>query len=695
MANLSIKSKLLVMLLGVSLGSIALVASLNYWESHKAMRNAVIDHLTSVRASRARAIERYLNTVKEELEVLAAAPSVGPMLIQLGSAYREIEDTELDPAQLGELEAYYRDQYLPELDAVVEGTPELKSVFPEANGARVLQYWYLARNPFPPGNHLQLDDPDDGSTYSAVHAQVHPMLRRIANGFGYYDLFLIELTTGVIVYTNAKEVDFGTSLVSGPYAQTNLGRLFREIQRNPDRGAARIVDFEHYRPSYNAPALFVASPVFVDGRPVGVVAAQESTAELDDVITGGRQWERDGLGKTGETVLIGQDFTMRSPSRFLIEDPEGYAADLREMGASEQTIDQILHHKTPILEQEARTVAAEQGLRGQTGAGVIVDYRGQEILGSWAPLTVGDLHWAIVGKMDLSEAFEPIYQLARNTLVQTVIILGAITLLVMGLAASFVRPVNDLISRVKRFGAGDVNVDFDGETGDEIGDLSRSFKDLVESARTQTRLIEAVSKENERLLQNILPQRFARQVQQGTEEVTETVPDVSVVFVEVRGLAELTRSRSAGETVEVLRRFLSAADATAAEHKAERIKTMGDTYMAAVGLSAPLLDHMQRAVEFARDLKRAVALASQELDAGLELIVGIASGPVITNVRHDKEVVFQLWGEAVIRADDARDRAEPGQIVVGDEIRTALQSRYRFERLAGEDPHLLWVLQAG
>ena len=692
MSKLSIKSKLLVMLLSVSLGSIALVATLNYMESYKTVQQSVFTHLTSLRASRADAIEQYLKAVTDEVEVLADSPNMGTMLAQLSASFQTLAETELEPEALSELEAFYREQYLPALDAKVEGTPELLSVFPETNAAHYVQYHYLARNPYPQDNRIQLDNPGDGSDYSRLHDQWHPVLRRIANGFGYYDLFLIDIVSGDIVYSTAKEVDFGTSLIGGPHARSNLARLFLKVQRNPDRGSAHIVDFDRYRPSFGDPAMFVAAPVFANGRPVGVVAVQESTEAFDRVVTGNRQWERDGLGKTGETVLIGPDYLLRSASRFLIEDPQGYATDQRAIGTPEAIIERVVKLGSPILEQEARTVAAEQALRGQTGTGVIVDYRGREILGSWAPLRLRDLDWAIVGKVDLDEAYAPIYRLARNTLIQTLIILVVITMLVMVLASSFVRPVNDLIARVRRFGAGDESVEFDGDSSDEIGDLARSFRELVESARKQTQLIEQASRENERLLANMLPHRFAQNEKRGSEDARETIPEVSVIFAELRGLAEITHSQSADVCVSILSEFLTAADSAARKHRAERVKTMGDTYLAAVGLSSPLLDHIPRALEFARELRTSVANIAQAYELKLDLIVGISAGPVIINVSHGNEMMFQIWGEAVIEADFARDEAERGQIVVNDAIREALADKYRFEQMPGERAVALWTL---
>ncbi len=376
MTTLSIKSKRLIMLLSVSAGSIALVATLNYMDSYETVQESVFSHLTSVRASRADAIEQYLEGLTADVEVLADSPNMGVLLSQLSAAFQALAETKLEPDALSKLEAHYREQFLPALDAMVEGTPEFLSVFPETNAAQYLQYHYLANNPYPPANRIQLDNPGDGSDYSRLHDQWHPVFRRILSGFGYYDLFLIDIFSGDIVYSTFKEVDFGTNLVDGPHAQSNLARLFRTVQRNPNRGAARVIDFEHYRPSFGKPAMFIAAPVFASGRPVGVVVAQEPTDAFDRVITGNRQWERDGLGKTGETVLIGPDYRLRSASRFLVEDPQGYADDLRATGTLEATIERILQLGSPILEQEVRSVAAEQALRGQTATGVIVDYKG-------------------------------------------------------------------------------------------------------------------------------------------------------------------------------------------------------------------------------------------------------------------------------------------------------------------------------
>ncbi len=98
---------------------------------------------------------------------------------------------------------------------------------------------------------------------------------------------------------------------------------------NPEFGAVQIVDFKPYTPSYEAPSAFLATPIFNGPHIVGILALQLQVDEIDKVMTGNQNWKADGLGRSGETFLVGSDLRMRSTSRFLLEDPEGYDQVLR------------------------------------------------------------------------------------------------------------------------------------------------------------------------------------------------------------------------------------------------------------------------------------------------------------------------------------------------------------------------------
>ena len=229
------------------------------------------------------------------------------------------------------------------------------------------------------------------------------------------------------------------------------------------------------------------------------------------------------------------------------------------------------------------------------------------MLASWAPLHVAGLEWGIVAKIERDEAYMPMQHMARDTLIQTLLILLVITLVVMFLATSFVRPVNDLIARVQLARTGKTDMTFAAESTDEIGDLARSFRELIDSVQKQTRMLEEATSENQQLLENVMPKGMAQRVRFGQGEISERIEDVSVVFAELQGLAEYTQATSDNESVATLKRLISAFDEVAVRHGVERIKTVGDTYLAVTGLSQPLLDHMRRTVEFALAARAIVA----------------------------------------------------------------------------------------
>ena len=123
--------------------------------------------------------------------------------------------------------------------------------------------------------------------------------------YGYYDLFLIN-PNGFCFYTVAKEADYHTNLVNGKYADSNLGRLVQQVLK---RKQYAMADFAPYAPSNNEPCAFVAQPVVHDGKVEVVVALQLSLDAINNIMQ-----QRDGMGKTGETYLVGPDKLMRSDS---------------------------------------------------------------------------------------------------------------------------------------------------------------------------------------------------------------------------------------------------------------------------------------------------------------------------------------------------------------------------------------------
>jgi class 3 adenylate cyclase len=676
--HLSIKSKLILMLLAVSSCSIFVTAYLGYQSGQSNLTERAFSQLTSLRASKAERIESYFRAIRNHTQTLSEDLMVVAAMQEFKRAYQQLEASKVSAEFDKKIVSYYRDEFLPRLAQTSEGLPVLESYTPKTPAARYLQYRYIAANPNPVGKKQLLDDPGDGSEYSQVHARYHPIFRNIIKKFGYYDMFLIA-PEGTVVYTTFKETDFTTNFTTEPYNESNLAKVTAAVRQAKGRDYAKVVDFEPYRPSYGAPAAFIATPIFNKSEFIGVLAFQLPVDEINNVMTGNRNWKRDGLGNTGETYLVGQDYLMRSLSRFLVENPKGYTQNLRSLGVSEKIINRISKYSTSILEQKVQTQAVKEALTGKQGTQILDDYRGISVLSSYAPLQIDGLEWVILSEMDLSEAYAPLYSFQRQVLISATLLMLVVTLVAMVLAYIFVKPINHLIAGARRVGAGQIDAIAFLEAKDEFGELVESFNAMVASLRSQTNIIEEKNRENEQLLLSIFPAAVAKRLKRGEKDIAENVSNVSVLFSDLTGFTKLSKSMTAYEVVATLNDLITAFDEATERYGIEKIKTSGDSYMAVCGLSVPYLDHDKRAIDFSLEMLAIVRRFSHERGFKLNIQIGINSGDVVAGIVGRNKFIYDVWGDTINVASEMKSACPPGSILVSQEVYDRLHDLYNFE----------------
>jgi hypothetical protein len=354
MKSARIRTKLFLTVLAVTVPALVIVGALAYVSGRAAVTRTTLDHLTSVRASKANQIESYFRQIRGQAQTFSEDLMVVDAMREFTGAYRALKDAPLTPNQRQAVVAYYTDVVLPRLNDHAAEPVTLGTVLPNDARAILLQHGFIAASPHPVGQKDLLDAADDGGVYSAVHRRYHPILREFVNRFGYHDVFLID-AEGNIVYSVSKETDFATSLLDGPYRKSNLAVAFAAVRDAPASDDVRLVDFVPYRPSYDAPASFIATPIDDGAERLGVLAFQMPVEEIERVMTGDQRWRADGLGETGETYLVGSDFKMRSDSRFILEDPAGYLAALEDAGVSAFDLTRIRDFGTSILLQKVQT----------------------------------------------------------------------------------------------------------------------------------------------------------------------------------------------------------------------------------------------------------------------------------------------------------------------------------------------------
>jgi methyl-accepting chemotaxis protein len=236
--------------------------------------------------------------------------------------------------------------------------------------------------------------------------------------YGYYDLFLIS-NDGFVFYSAAKEPDYHTNMVNGKFSGSNLGKLVRKVMETKQFGMA---DFEPYAPSNNEPCAFIAQPLVHQGGVEIVVALQLSLGAINEIMQ-----QREGMGKSGETYLVGPDKLMRSDSN---EDKTNRSVKASFANPSMGSVD---------------TEATRDALAGKTDAKIITSYNGDSALSAYTTVKLGDTTWALIAEKDESEAFEAVKTIRWLIFIIAIIGIAAIVAVAILITRSITGPINRII----------------------------------------------------------------------------------------------------------------------------------------------------------------------------------------------------------------------------------------------------------
>ncbi len=178
------------------------------------------------------------------------------------------------------------------------------------------------------------------------------------------------------------------------------------------------------------------------------------------------------------------------------------------------------------------------------------------------------------------------------------------------------------------------------------------------------------------LLLNILPAKVADRLKQDGESIADGFAQVTVLFSDIVGFTKMSDRLEPGEVVRRLNLIFSAFDAIADRLHVEKIKTIGDAYMAAAGLPDRSDDHAEAIAEMALEMRDALEKLKPQLGETVSIRVGIHTGPVVAGVIGKKKFIYDIWGDTVNTASRMESHALPGTIQVTAETAKAIEDKY-------------------
>ncbi|NCN27411.1 hypothetical protein GW915_07525 [bacterium] len=394
MKNFALRTRILTSFLLA--GLIPMLAVAIYARQHAAdsLKESVSQNFEAQTRLRSGQILRYFKGIEDQILIFSHEVSV----VDATKAFREdfknvIEENDLKKSDLAQMRqsvlGYYRNEFGKEYKSQNGSDIDVISLVKGLSDAEVaLQYYYISNNENALGSKDLLNRADDKSNYSANHEKYHPSIQEFLKKFGYYDVFLVDIETGNIIYSVFKELDYATSLLSGSYADTNFAEAFKKAKNIDNKNEVVLVDFKQYTPSYEAPASFIASPVWDGNKKIGVAIFQMPIDRLNAIMG-----DRVGLGESGESYLVGSDGWMRSDS----------------LNAKEKF--SVVSSFRAGAEGKVTSPMIAAALEGKSGFVNGHNYLGTEVFASYQPLEVLGHRWALIVEESEEETFRHIASL--------------------------------------------------------------------------------------------------------------------------------------------------------------------------------------------------------------------------------------------------------------------------------------------
>jgi class 3 adenylate cyclase len=663
---LSIRSSILIMLLVVSIVGALVVAAIGYQNGSDLLTTQANNNLVQVRDSRIDQVHTLFSTMENSLVLSAHGDSVVGAMQAFSDGFTKLGKSKITDAQSAALTAYFTTQFAPRLAKATSSVVDPSTFVPSSAAARYLQANYTITFSTATAA-LVAADAGDGSDWSAANSAYQDYFRRMTTLEGYGDAILIN-SGGDVVYSAKKGVDLGTNLVSGPYAQSELANAWSSAMTSNLPDSVNLSDFERFAPELDAPTGWAVAPVVSSGTIIGALAVQLPTARINSVMTDDGDWTADGLGKTGETYLVGDDQLLRSSSRELIEDPNLYSRDAHSAGLPPAQVARAVSSRSPLLVQPARTQAVAKALQGKSGVVTAPGYLGGQVISAYAPLAVDGVNWVIVAQIDRDEAYAPSAAFARDLGLTVAIIALLVCLVALLFSQIIVTPLRRLRVDAQRISAGELGVQVAVGHSDEFVELGNAFNNMSLSLQTKQSLLEAKEEEHEQLLLSLMPAPIAKKFLDGATTIAQDHGEVTVFYADIDGYEDYAAKLGTEKGLSELNDLLHSLDQVAEKHGVERVRTTRHGYLASCGMTIPRVDNARRMVAFAIEAQKVLDRFSAQNGAKLTIHAGIDTGSATSGLVGKSRIIYDLWGDTVNLAFRLQGDAEIDGIMMTQRV---------------------------